>query len=97
MLLQIYSPHGPPWLIVSGQPSHAAVSTFGALRLEGSFQLELLTDSERGVVLRELNALTYARVPASTALRLMARSPIRQVRRRLTRWLATRIDPLVRA
>lgn len=97
MLLQIYSPRCPPWLIVSGQPSHAALTAFGALRLEGSFQLELLTDCERGVVLRELHALTYARVPASTALRLMARSPIRQVHRRLTRWFAARMDPLLRA
>ena len=97
MLLQIYSPQCPPWLIVNGQPSPAAVSAFGILRLEGSFQLALLTECERRVVLGELHDQTYARVPASTALRLMARSPIRQLRRRLTRWLATRIDPLVRA
>jgi len=97
MLLQIYSPECQPWLIVNGQPSQAALSAYGTLRLEGSFQLERLTNSERSVVLQELSTLTYARVPTSTALRLMARSPIRQLRRRLTRWWATRSDPVVRA
>jgi len=97
MLLQIYSPVCPPWLIIAGQPTGEALGAYGALRLEGSFQLERLTDSERRLVSRELAALTYARVPATTALRLMARSPIRQMRRRLTRWLATRADPIVSA
>jgi hypothetical protein len=97
MLLQIYSPECPPWLIVKGQPTRAALSAYGTLRLEGSFQIERLSHSERSVVFRELGTLTYARVPTSTALRLMARSPIRQLRRRLTRWWATRNDPVVRA
>src|SRR5688572_9548968 len=96
MLLQIYSHRCLPWLIISGQPSHEAVS-YGALRLEGSFQADRLTDSERRVVLREISALSYARVPAVTALRLMGPSSTRQVNRRLSRWLPTRLTALFRA
>ena len=97
MLLQIYSPQCAPWLIIDGQPSCQAVASYGALRLEGSFQVGRLTESERRVVLREMATLSYARVPAATARRLMALSPIRKMKRRLTRWLPAPHDPPFRA
>jgi hypothetical protein len=39
------------------------------LRLEGSFQLERPHRFRAQLVFRELDALSYARVPATTALR----------------------------
>jgi hypothetical protein len=94
MLLQIYSPQRPPWLIIAGQPSLDALVACGALRLEGSFQADRLTDSERRLVMGEISARTYARVPAVTARRLMERSATRLIKRRLTRWLPTRLTVL---
>lgn len=97
VLFQIYSPQVAPWLIIEGQPSRAALDCYGALRLEGSFQADRLTAVERRIVMRELTALSFARIPESTALRLIARSPLRQLKRRLTRWLPARYQPLLRA
>ena len=97
LLLQIYSSPIAPWLIIEGQPSPSALACYGTLRLEGSFRADRLTTTERRLVMRDLLALSFARVPQSTAHRLIALSPIRQLKRRLTRWLPTRHHPLFRA
>jgi len=97
VLLQIYSPQFAPWLIIEGQPSRAALDRFGTLRLEGSFQIDRLTATEHLIIVREMATLTFALVPESTALRLMARTPVRQIKRRLTRWLRRRYSQLFRA
>lgn len=97
VLLQIYSAQSSPWLITEGQPSHMALACYGTLRLEGSFQLDRLTATEHRIIVREIARLSFALVPESTALRLMARTPIRQLKRRLTRWLPTRLSTLLRA
>jgi hypothetical protein len=97
MLLQVYSAQSAPWLIIEGQPSRAALDCYGTLRLEGSFQIDRLTATEHRIVEREIARLSFARVPESTALRLMARTPIRHLKRRLTRWLPTRLSTLPRA
>lgn len=96
MLLHVYAPVRTPWLIVEGQPSRAALDRHGTLRLEGSFQIDRLTATERRLILLEIGARSFALVPEATALRLIARTPIRQVRRRLTRWLPTRYSLVIR-
>jgi hypothetical protein len=97
MLLQIYSAQSAPWLITEGQPSGAALDCYGTLRLEGSFQMDRLTVTEHRIIVCEIARLSFALVPKSTALRLMARTPIRQFKGRLTRWLPTRLSTLLRA
>ena len=97
MLLQIYSAQSAPWLIIEGQPSRVALDCYGTLRLEGSFQIDLLTATEYRIIVREIARLSFALVPESTALRLMASTPIRHFKRRLTRWLPTRLSALLRA
>jgi hypothetical protein len=97
MLLHVYSPQSPPWIVVNGQPSPDAVDAHGALRLEGSFRIDRLTDTERTLVLGEMRALTYALIPITTARRLMAHSPIRQLRGHFTRWLPSRLASCPRA
>lgn len=82
--LNIYSPPVAPWLIFEGQPSDLALAYFGTLRLEGTFHVDRLTTAEYSLVTREMAASSFARVPKSTALRLMALNPARRLQRRLT-------------
>ena len=85
-MLQVYSHHDIPWILVSGQPSSAASRAFGALRHEGGFPLCRLTESEQRLVLREIAEHAFARVPKATAQKLLS-VPTRLLKRRLTRWL----------
>ena len=85
-VLQVYSHHDIPWILVSGQPSSAASRAFGALRHEGGFPLCRLTESEQRLVLREIAKHAFARVPKATAQKLLS-VPTRLLKRRLTRWL----------
>ena len=67
MLLQIYSAQSAPWLIIEGQPSRVALDCYGTLRLEGSFQIDLLTATEYRIIVREIARLSFALAPITAA------------------------------
>jgi hypothetical protein len=95
-MLQVYSHRDIPWILAPGQPPVGAIRAFGALRHEGGFPLSSLTDSERRMVLGEIHDNAFARVPKSTAKRLLS-TVTRQRNGRSTRWFPFRLVSPVRA
>ena len=88
-MLQIYSNSDIPWILVQGQPTASAERAFGEMRHEGSFSFSRLSDSEQRFVMREIRENEFARIPQSTAKRLLS-TPTRMLKGRLTRWLPFR-------